>query len=337
MRLALELFGQYRSYALHLHANLCSLFGALNTAEDTVDVFIYTEGNRDMEAEIKSIVESFPCTVKSVLYCEDIPEINKEESREAQKKFNDYVKQTLGEAAIEYSHHGYNGFVKEYMYRKYWFHQNVPKGYDYYISARLFDVQFRVLKPFRDYLKPKLLLACVDTIFIADYETLSEYLKDCVTLIPKKEEMTTPVMLQAITSYDTILRGCLPYLCSELMCLKALENKQTIAIRYNYPRGGLPRDTELFYVRLCDLRHQRLSEREEEKKLITLESPIKRAVYGDTLDVTNQIGFDCEFQITNSYFGNDPKPGSVKTLKVILENDIVITLEENTFVTFTLT
>lgn len=334
MRLALELFGQYRSYALHLHANLCSLFGALNTAEDTVDVFIYTEGNRDMEAKIKSIVESFPCTVKSVLYYKDIPEINKEESREAQKKFNDYVKQTLGEAAIEYGHHGYNGFVKEYMYRKYWFHQNVPEGYDYYISARLFDVQFRVLKPFRDYLKPKLLLACVDTIFIADYETLSEYLKDCVTLIPKREVMTTPSMLQAITSYDTILRGCMPYLCSELMCLKALEDKETILIRYNFSRGGVPRNTELFHVTLCGLRHQIVSN--NSNKLIKLESPIKRAVYGDTLDVTKKVGLDCEFQISNSFFKEDPKPGAVKTLKVTLENDYTIELRENTFVIFTL-
>lgn len=342
MKIALELFGQFRSYSFNLKPNLDALLSQLPGYE--IDVFIMSENkNEESEADVISILSKYKqLNLKKLYYFENMPEEFQNQSKLIQKTFNADIDEKLGEDYRLNHLAGYHEFTKELMYRKSLLHDLVYKissTYDFYISARLFDVSFSVMKPF-DFLptiKENDVYHSIDTFFIAKGETLRKLLSACYRY--KIKEMNTPDFRRKLREFDDNLNGCFPFLCSELITLKTLEDGlfNHKNIRYNFTAveiAGEPKEKHVNYVdiRLCSLRHQNLSKLAE----ITIgSSNIVSCTYGNdelSIDATTLVKSNMGkmFIVNNAFFCEDPLPGVPKVLSIQTKDGETQTFREGT-------
>ena len=118
-KIALELFGEFRTYHLNFENNMKTLMTQLS--EYDVDVFIFSESkDSDKEKDIIDIINTYDnITIKMFKYYEDVDESVKNKSKQLQETFNNNVDSLFGEETRIKGKHGYNRFTIEYIFRKY--------------------------------------------------------------------------------------------------------------------------------------------------------------------------------------------------------------------------
>lgn len=333
-KVALELFGQYRSYKLNFEYNMTQLLSQLKNY--SIDIYIFSENyNKEEEKDILNIINSFKpeydITVKMIKYFEYIDEKYKKESKLKQEEINESIDTIYGNDTRLNHLHGYNHFTIEYIYRKYLLHllsKNLfTYDYKFIINARIFDVSFNIMKPFDflDNINDKLYHS-VDTFYIAKEHIMNDFLLKCIEY--KIKDMNQPEFRKVLHNYDYNLNGCFPFLSSELITMRIIyDNFDNMNIRYNFPIVELTEEVEenwINYVniRLCNHRHQKIIG----NKKININGLVS-AKYGNNntfIDVTEIIksNIDKKVIVGNKLFNNDPL--------VNVEKKLVLTFKEKT-------
>jgi hypothetical protein len=339
-KIALELFGQYRSYKLNFKYNMTQLLSQLENY--SIDIYIFSENyNAEYEKDILNIIESFKpkhdITLKMIKYYEYIDQKYKNESKVKQLEFNNNVDEIYGKNIRLHHSHGYNNFTIEYIYRKYLLHllsKNLfTYNYEFIINARLFDVSLNIMKPF-DFLDKidDTIYHSIDTFYIAKESVMTKFLLKCVEY--KIKDINKPEFRKVLKSYDYNLNGCFPFLSSELITLSTLhDNFKNINIRYNFTAVEIsnePKNNWINYldIRLCKHRHQNILGNEK----VNING-LKIAKYGSNntfIDVTNIIKkyINKKVIIGNNLFNFDPLVGVKKQLHLEFNNKKII-LDEN--------
>lgn len=343
-KIALELFGQYRSYKLNFEYNLKQLLPYLK--EYTIDIFIFSENyDENKENDIINIINSFKSeyslNIKMIKYFEYVDDIYKKTSKLNQEKFNLSI-DTIYDKSYRLNHlKGYNEFTIEYIYRKYLLHKLSKEyfeyEYDFIINARLFDISFNIMKPL-DFLNNinNTLYHSIDTFYIAKEHIMNNFLLKCVEY--KIKDMNQPEFRNVLKKYDYNLNGCFPFLCSELITLKIIFDnfKDSMNLRYNFTMVEVnkePMEKWINYldIRLCNYRHRNIN------KIINIKNLMK-AVYGNNntfIDVTDIINQNTNkiIEVGNKIFNNDPLKNMVKKLVLEFNNSkIIVNENENIYI-----
>jgi hypothetical protein len=335
-KVALELFGQYRSYKLNFKYNMKQLLSQLKNY--SIDIYIFSENyNTECEKDILNIIDSFKpeydITIKMIKYFEYIDEKYKKESILKQQFFNESVDNIYNKNTRLNHLHGYHHFTIQYIYRKYLLHllsKNLfTCNYEFIINARLFDVSFNIMKSFDflDNIDDKIYHS-IDTFYIAKEPIMSNFLLNCIEY--KIKDMNHPEFRKVLNSYDYNLNGCFPFLSSELITLSTLyDNFNNINIRYNFTAVEIKNDPKTNWInyldiRLCKYRHQKITSNE----IVNINGIIS-AKYGDNntfIDVTDIIktSINKKVIIGNELFKNDPLVGIQKQLYLIFNNKKII-------------
>jgi len=330
-KIALELFGQYRSYILNFEHNLKQLLSQLNNYQ--IDVYIFSENyNKEKETDIINILKKYNLSIKMIKYYEHIDDIYKQTSKIYQHKFNNNIDTIYGKKYRVEGLKGYHPFTIEYIYRKYLLHKFSKEyfdcDYEFIINARFFDVKFNIIKPF-DFLENinNNIYHSVDTFYIAKEHILNDFLLKCVNY--KITDMNIPEYRKMLKKYDYNLNGCFPFLSSELITTKILFDNynNSINIRYNFTAVEIskePKEEWINYIdiRLCTMRHQNISNIQNIKinKIISAKYG-NNDIYIDVIDILKK-NLNKQIIIGNKLFNNDPLKNVVKNL--IINDEIIV-------------
>ena len=175
MKIAILIFGQFRSYKKNLVKNLDNL--KYNLLENNkIGVYILTDekGNysKDNENEIKTIFEKYNCNIKLLEKWENLLEYH-----ERDKIIHNYYNNNIRHKG------GFHPFTANLWFRRYVLSQLVDEKYDIYVMCRLFDTIIEKRKTddtikkiiydnYNDYL-----FTVSDQLYISSYLIFNKFIK----------------------------------------------------------------------------------------------------------------------------------------------------------------
>lgn len=150
MKIALQVFGQFRCAREWLDKNLCELDKELSHYD--VDVYILTDKNvgsnysQELEEYVRKTFNKHNYRIVLFKFWEELEQYHDEELKR-QEEYNKYVLQRVKELE-----RGHDKFVARMWYRKYILNKIFAEikdiKYDCVMTPRLFDTELRILRPF---------------------------------------------------------------------------------------------------------------------------------------------------------------------------------------------
>lgn len=257
MRIALLIFGQFRSYKKNLKENLKNI--KFITENNEIDIFIlsdkkgnYSESN---EKEIRDILKDF--NIKFIKYWEDLKEYHDKEN-ENKKRYDNSCIHKKGRHPFT-SNLWFRRFILNNLKNNYCKENNIT--HDLILFARLFDTSIKLLKEDKDILKNhNKLYFCIDTLFLSRSAIINKLFEFGKKFLIKHDEIWDD---KKFTDYyrliDKVLcRGKYTY-CSEVQIFSYIfyNDFDYKNIRYDYNnRNSKENKDSIFKILLCKNRHK---------------------------------------------------------------------------------
>jgi hypothetical protein len=262
MRIALQIFGQYRSYKRNLEKNLTNIQPSI-LQNNEVEAFILTDKNKnsfyskDNENEIVEILKKFNIKVIFIKLWEDSTNDIFETEEKLQLAYINACKNKKG----------FNVFTPNLWYRRYilnkmkndYISENNLQPYDIHIFARLFDITISTNatnKHISDKVSKckneNILLMSIDTIFIGNkavIDTLFDF--GALGLIYHEDIWKNEKFNQTFASFDFTLHKHKYTYCSEIQIFAYIffNNLLYENIRVDLHKRKNP--SEELHVKLC--------------------------------------------------------------------------------------
>ena len=257
MKIAILIFGQFRSYKKNLRENLKNI--KFITDNNEIDIFILTDkkGNysENNENEIKDILKDFD--IKFIKYWEDLVEFHNDEI-ENKKRYDNSCKHKKGKHPFT-SNLWFRRYILNKLKNNYCKENNI--SHDLILFARLFDTSIKLIKEDKNILKPsdKLYMA-TDTFFLCNPKIYDNLMKFGKSFPIKHDEIWKDKnFVDENKKFDKVLTRVKHTYCSETQIFAYLfYNKfNYVNIRFDYNnRNSKDNKKTIFKILHCKDRHK---------------------------------------------------------------------------------
>ena len=260
MRVAILIFGQFRSYKKNLVRNLENLKKNL-LENNIIDVYILTDkrGNYTLKNEnnIRNIFEKYNCNIRLLEKWENLPEYH-EKDRILHNHYNNNIKHKGG----------FHPFTSNLWYRRYVLSQLVNEKYDIYVMCRLFDTVIEKRKT-DDNIKKIIydnynnyLLTASDQLYISNYSIFKKFINFGKDFPLYHDDLWDSVREELRKSDPNLCNRknhpshrIDPTYCSEVQVFTYIYNNNIPILNIRHNKCGEITGNEIFYVKHCPFRN----------------------------------------------------------------------------------